>query len=424
MDEARLIDKLRLIEALFSGASTEGEVIEQPKQLPLGVIVDAPNVGIQAVLLSSLFLTILCICGAGTLGCGAHPDGYDSPGARGRYLAGTLADFAPTEDGSQMPVQVWYPVDPKAGEEKEHAYDVLGLTSGMAVESGPASCPKPRPVVVFSHGYSGLGYQTYSLTEHLARHGYVVVAPDHLLNSVFDLDKDMTPAVTLRRPVDVARAFDWLLEQSARPGSILSGCVDPSQGYAVMGHSFGAFTALVVAGAPIDVEFMAEECEGKSTSGCSVVQARIDAAPDKTSWYLDDPRAWAAVSMTPGYVAAIAKGLGEIALPTFVIGAEHDNLTPWETEALYAYQGLSTTPRFLAGFAEAGHYSFTDMCEILQLFGEGENGCGEGFRPVEEVLATLRVMVLAFLDHIRGLPEARGWLPPEEGLFEWDEVPR
>jgi len=35
------------------------------------------------------------------------------------------------------------------------------------------------PLVLFSHGLGGCALQTIFFTEELARHGYVVAAPDH-----------------------------------------------------------------------------------------------------------------------------------------------------------------------------------------------------------------------------------------------------
>lgn len=35
------------------------------------------------------------------------------------------------------------------------------------------------PLVIFSHGYGGCGLKSVFFTEEMARHGYVVAAPDH-----------------------------------------------------------------------------------------------------------------------------------------------------------------------------------------------------------------------------------------------------
>ena len=45
----------------------------------------------------------------------------------------------------------------------------------------------PYPLVVFSHGAYGVRFQSVFFTAYLASHGYVVVAPDHPDNCLFDL---------------------------------------------------------------------------------------------------------------------------------------------------------------------------------------------------------------------------------------------
>lgn len=48
------------------------------------------------------------------------------------------------------------------------------------------AAPGPFPLVVYSHGNGGLRYVSAFLTEHLASHGFIVVAPDHVGNTAID----------------------------------------------------------------------------------------------------------------------------------------------------------------------------------------------------------------------------------------------
>jgi predicted dienelactone hydrolase len=71
---------------------------------------------------------------------------------------------------------VWYPTSGPATE-----YRYTPSFSGLLAKDGPptAACGQPAPLVVFSHGDLGCGIQSMTLTEELARNGYVVAAPDH-----------------------------------------------------------------------------------------------------------------------------------------------------------------------------------------------------------------------------------------------------
>jgi len=74
-------------------------------------------------------------------------------------------------------VAVWYPA---AGAEQPSAQARAnkGFASSVAADAPPAPCPRV-PLVLFSHGLGGCALQSTFVTEELARHGYVVAAPDH-----------------------------------------------------------------------------------------------------------------------------------------------------------------------------------------------------------------------------------------------------
>ena len=73
-------------------------------------------------------------------------------------------------------VAVWYPT---AASPARYAYGPK--FSGNVVLNAPANkvCGAPAALVVFSHGDLGCGLQSIAFTEEVARHGYVVAAPDH-----------------------------------------------------------------------------------------------------------------------------------------------------------------------------------------------------------------------------------------------------
>jgi predicted dienelactone hydrolase len=107
-------------------------------------------------------------------------------------------------------------------------------------------------------------------------------------------------------------------------------------------------------------------------------------------------------------------------VPTLVVGADRDTLTPWATAVEPSYAALTAEPRYLAGLENAGHFSFTDFCDLLPA--SGNNGCEEDFRPPAEVLVTLRTLSLAFLQVQMGHADASVWMPPEEGMSSWEGV--
>lgn len=76
---------------------------------------------------------------------------------------------------------------------------------GEAVADATPADGGPFPLVVLSHGFSGNPEWYRTIAEHLASHGFVVVAPEHLES---DWLSDVVPA-SLSRPADVSVAIDY-----------------------------------------------------------------------------------------------------------------------------------------------------------------------------------------------------------------------
>jgi len=74
-------------------------------------------------------------------------------------------------------VAVWYPAA-SAEQASAPSRSKSGFRSSVASDAAPAACPRV-PLVLFSHGLGGCALQSTFVTEELARHGYVVAAPDH-----------------------------------------------------------------------------------------------------------------------------------------------------------------------------------------------------------------------------------------------------
>ena len=101
------------------------------------------------------------------------------------------------------------------------AYPDIPITGQACRDELPLASPGGAgfPVVAFSHGNGGIRFQSIFLTEVLAQHGYVVVAPDHPHNTLLDFDESASGTVAMRRPGDVTSAVDELFRRSAGDSS-------------------------------------------------------------------------------------------------------------------------------------------------------------------------------------------------------------
>ncbi|HTT13346.1 MAG TPA: dienelactone hydrolase family protein [Burkholderiaceae bacterium] len=115
----------------------------------------------------------------------------------------------------------------------------------------------PFPVVVVSHGAGGHWDANFAQARHLASHGYVVLAVEHVGSNTEVMKRSFrfvanleamtrNAAEVLGRPKDIGFAIDRA-EEWNRTHEVLRGRLDVKK-VGVLGHSFGAYTTLVVAG--------------------------------------------------------------------------------------------------------------------------------------------------------------------------------
>ena len=154
-------------------------------------------------------------------------------------------------------VAVWYPA---AASEQPMAYSrsTGGFMGSVAKDAPPSACPRV-PLVLFSHGLGGCALQTLFLTEELARHGYVVAAPDHK-DAVCRIGSDEHNFGNMRTDQSFLEPDRWS-ERSHRDRLLDLRAVidlvanDPQLGptadvqrIGVIGHSLGGYAAIGMAG--------------------------------------------------------------------------------------------------------------------------------------------------------------------------------
>jgi len=339
-------------------------------------------------------------------------EAFLAPDQPGQYQASTEAFPITVSDGVETTLQVWYPTEATDG--SLHEYDDL-FTYGALDEEAPA-CDTPRPVVMFSHGNTGIRYQSMFLTEWLAARGYVVAAPDHTHNTFLDQDDSMLEELVFRRPGDISDSFDWLVAASQESGHPLEGCVDPDAGYAMGGHSFGGYTTMAVAGGGIDVAAAEAFCEDDYGWLCDAPAWWEAANPGSDFADIGDrDRVWAAFPMAPAGHEVLSGTLPDVAAPTLVLGGGNDTTTTMAGLVAPIYDDLTITPRYLAELVDADHFTFSDMCYLLPTTGDCQD------LPIDPDYAhdLINVAVTAHLDAARGFEEATDWLPYDIPEYEW-----
>jgi predicted dienelactone hydrolase len=345
------------------------------------------------------------------------------PGALGPYAIGVTTVEVPDDGplGRVLPVEVWYPAEVAAGA----ATAIYALTIGpltLVELPSPAGAARdaltdlrgaPHPLVVFSHGFGGVRVQSVYLTEYLASHGFVVAAPDHVGNTFRELVQQSTqlPAATMARlrPEDVTRTIDAMLARSADPADPLYRLADPAR-VGVAGHSFGGYTAVRIAGAAIDLERIAAECAADPDN--VFCDGWVEGALPESA---RDDRVIAALPQAPaGDLIYGDHGMDEVRIPVMYQGGTADETTPFVEEQQVPY-GKLARDAYLLGIERAGHFTFSDMCGLVDAIGLGveqfDDGCGgDNVDPTRAHALVDRYATAFFQEHLSGEGDALGVL--------------
>lgn len=107
----------------------------------------------------------------------------------------------------------------------------------------PAAPGGPFPVVLIAHGFTSQRHEHWGLAEHLASHGFIAVAPNFPLSSVFSpggaTDRDL-----VEQAGDVTFVLESVVALGVTPLDGLFGKVD-GDSRAVVGHSLGGQTVMI-----------------------------------------------------------------------------------------------------------------------------------------------------------------------------------
>lgn len=198
-----------------------------------------------------------------------------------------------------------------------------------------AAAPRRVPLVIFSHGFHGLGTQSTFLAAALAAKGYLVLAPNHKDALVNLLNTDWRPEAGFAQPgqwsdktyrdrADDIRALVKALHDE-KPWAEM---IDWSR-FALAGHSLGGYTVLGLAGG-------------------------------WPSWKM--PEVKAVLALSP-YCTPYTQqhSLAKLDVPVMYQGGTRDlGITPFVKRHGGAYD-MTPAPAYFVEFEKAGHFAWTDL---------------------------------------------------------------
>ena len=309
-----------------------------------------------------------------------HAQRPDAPpyAERGTFPVGTR-EFVLEDAERPLDGTIWYPaLNPEELEPEVRYTAGLAAVDGHALrDAEPDLSAGPYPLVVFSHGLGGFRFQSVYFVEHLASHGFVVIATEHPGSTIMDAVQDKLTDETIAfnfgvRPLDVLRQIAYAETLTADDGE-MAGLID-IENIAVTGHSFGGYTSLAAGGGRINPEYIMEFCDdvelGELERACDMTllevaaQARgFESVPEGLWEPTTDPRIKALVLLAPGGGVLFGEaGAAAVTIPTLVIVGSDDHTTPAEENANLIYGAIASPFKALMTLNHADHYIYVEQC--------------------------------------------------------------
>lgn len=224
------------------------------------------------------------------------------------------------------------------------------------------------PVIVVSHGLASNPESFTRWAEHLASYGYFVVLPQHpgsdsekLEAMLSGLGREIfSTHALIDRPLDVSFVLD---ELERRNSTQFQGRLD-THNVGVWGHSFGGYTAMMVAGARINFSSLDRDCNRQvpPPNLAQVIHCRALELPRDMDYNFRDERVQAIAVLNPVTGAIFgAEGLDSVTIPVLMAGGSQDPATPVAIEQLRAFVWLGSQTKYFGYLVGQAHVNFDQL---------------------------------------------------------------
>ena len=219
-------------------------------------------------------------------------------------------------------------------------------------------------LIVISHGIASNRETFTYLGKHLASHGFAVAIIEHDDISFKKFDGFLSgnddfpePNNLTDRPLDIRYVLDKLEKDALLQNKI------NLQQVGVIGHSFGAYTSLVLAGGKLTVEPQAKQCQTENYQNVLLDLSSLAKCTfnefSQTDYQLEDSRIKAVIAINPMSKIFGKAGISSIDIPTMFVGGTNDLIMPPVAEQIQPFSWLNSGfDKYLVLVKPGTHFSF------------------------------------------------------------------
>lgn len=224
----------------------------------------------------------------------------------------------------------------------------------------------PQPLVVISHGLNSDRESYAYLAQHLASYGFVVAVPEHPGSSKQQLQSLLegrgrevaVPLEFLDRPLDIQFLLDSL-QSLSQADARFQGKINFDE-VGIIGQSFGGYTSLAVAGAPLSFKTLQQNCGQQLNTTLNIslgLQCQALRLPP-AQYALADARIKAAIAINPITSGVFgADSLAQIKVPVMIVAGGRDIVAPALPEQIQPFSQLKALQRYLVLIENSNHFS-------------------------------------------------------------------
>jgi predicted dienelactone hydrolase len=225
---------------------------------------------------------------------------------------------------------------------------------------------QPQPLVIISHGLNSDRESYAYLAQHLASYGFAVAVPEHPGSNKQQLQALLEgrsrevaePLEFLDRPLDIQFLLDSL-QSLAETDVQFQGKLDFER-VGIIGQSFGGYTSLVTAGAPLSFSNLAQNC-GRELNTTLNISLGLQCQAQRLlpeQYELSDPRIKAAIAINPITSGVFGPdSLGQIKIPVMMVAGGRDIVAPALPEQIQPFAQLKASQQYLVLIDNSNHFS-------------------------------------------------------------------